>query len=107
MAAITYGFGVRHEVPSEELLPAPAGAEVMRRRPWTWKTLLLFPFCAAAAWLADWFDLGGAFIPGQFLGTALANLAGAVMVGRWQREHTGEVLIRYEGVDEPELYVDL
>ena len=56
--------------------------------------------------MANRWAAGGVMMPGALAGYASANLFGAVLVGRWQREHGGEVLVRYEGVDDdPELYV--
>ena len=103
---LTYLTDVHNEVPEADDLPlAPIDAEIRRTRRLRPRVLGLIPLCIAMAWLANRWDLGGAFVPGQFAGYASANLLGAVLVGRWQREHGGEVLVRYDGVDEPELYL--
>ena len=49
--------------------------------------ILVVPLCAGLAWLADRWDLGAVFVPGQFLGVAAANVVGVVLVGHWERRH--------------------
>jgi hypothetical protein len=55
------------------------------------------------AWVADRFDLGAVFVPGQMAGYAVAYLVGFVLVRRWQRAHATQVLIGW-GSGGPELY---
>jgi len=44
------------------------------------------------AWLADRFDLGGVFIPGQSWGQAAAALVGLVRIRRWERTNGRRVV---------------
>ena len=95
---------VRLEVPEGSRLPAaPSGTTVARDR---WRPLyvvLWIPIFVGLTWLAGRWDLGGFFVPGQFVGYALADLAGAVLVGRWQNRHGGTVMLRWND-EKPELY---
>lgn len=104
-SVLEFVTATRHEIPQATDLPrAPADALVERRR---WPrpfVLLALPVLVGIAWLAEQAAIGAAIIPGQFGGYALANLAGATLVERWQRMNGGEVLVR-RNVDESELYV--
>jgi hypothetical protein len=104
-AVLEFVTATRHQIPRGNELPrAPADALIEHRR-WPRPILLLaLPVLVGIAWLADQAAFGAAMIPGQFAGYVLANLAGAVLVGRWQRRHGGEVLVRRD-LDELELYV--
>jgi hypothetical protein len=103
--ALSFLTEVQGEIPQAEALPpappdaAVEHASVLRRR-----LLLAAPFCVALAWLADRWDLGAVFVPGQFAGAAAANLLGAVFVTRWQDTHGGRVLTRRDAPGETELY---
>ena len=103
--ALSFLTEIRQELPrTDALVAAPSGAKVERR---IWPPailLLLFPICVALAWLADRWDLGGVFVPGQFAGTAVANLVGAVLVARWERTHGAQVLQRRDESGDVELY---
>ena len=66
--------------------------------------LLLVPFVVGFAWLADWWDLGGLFVPGQMAGTAAMQLAGAELVRRWERAHGQQVVLGRDGSGDPELH---
>jgi hypothetical protein len=68
------------------------------------RLLLLLPVLVGLAWLADRWELGAFFIPGQYAGYAVADLVGVVLVGRWENRHGGTVFLHWNG-DEPELYV--
>jgi hypothetical protein len=104
-SVLEFVTATRHEIPQATDLPrAPADALIERRR-WPRPIVLLaLPVVVGIAWLAEQTAIGAAIIPGQFGGYALANLAGATLVSRWQRTHGGEVLVR-RNLDEPELYV--
>ena len=43
---------------------------------------------------ADAWELGAFLIPGQVAGAALADLAGAALVARWERRRGARVLAR-------------
>jgi hypothetical protein len=98
---------VRQCVPEgSALLSAPADA-VFDERDWLRSAraaLWVLPLCVGLAWLADRWDLGGVFVPGQFAGVVAAKLAGVILVSRWEREHGDCVLRRLDGCDEAELY---
>jgi hypothetical protein len=102
--AMNYFTAVRHQVPQEARLPAaPSGATIDRDRWRPLRIVLWAPVFVGLAWLVDRWDLGAVFIPGQYLGHALADFAGAVLVGRWQNLHGGTVVMRWNH-DEPDLY---
>jgi hypothetical protein len=102
--AVQFFATVRHHVPTAPRLPAPPAGAVLERDPGRPLRLgLWLPVFVGLAWLVDRWELGAVFVPGQFAGYALADLAGAVLVGRWQRRHGGTVLARWNG-DEPDLY---
>jgi len=102
--AVKFFTDVRARVPAGARLPqAPADAVVDPKRREPWRMLLVLPLLVGLAWSADRWDLGAVFVPGQFLGYALADLAGALLVGRWQDRNGGTVLLRWNR-DEPELY---
>ena len=83
----------------------PAGAAVTRRvRPKARLVLLVVPLVVGFAWLADRWDLGAFFVPGQLAGTAAAYLAGAALVRRWERAHGRQVVVGRDGSGDPELY---
>jgi hypothetical protein len=101
-----YLLDVHREVPDAETLRvAPADAEIPRRRLLGPRLLVLLAFALGVAWLAARWHLSGALVPGQMAGAAAAHLLGAILVGRWEREHGSQVLVRREGVVRPELYV--
>jgi hypothetical protein len=96
---------VRHEIPRAASLPAaPADAQVEPAFRFHASVLLVLPLIFGLAWLADRWDLGAMFVPGQLAGMAAVNLLGAALVGRWQRAHRSRVLSRQSGTGEPELY---
>jgi hypothetical protein len=103
--AVNFVTDVRHRVPEgPRLLAAPADVEIDHDRARPLRMLLWLPVFVGLAWLVDRWELGAFFIPGQFAGYALADVAGAVLVARWQNRHGGTVLLRWNA-DEPELYV--
>ena len=102
--AVQFFTAVRQQVPDgTRLRSAPSGTTIDRDHGRPLRIVLLLPVLVALAWLVDRWDLGAAFVPGQYVGYALADLAGAVLVSRWQHRHGGTVLVRWNR-DEPELY---
>jgi hypothetical protein len=102
--AMKFFTDVRERMPKGTRLPvAPPETSVERDRWRPLRVVLFVPMFAGLAWLADRWDLGPAFVPGQYLGYALADFTGAVLVSRWQSHHGGTVLLRWNR-DEPELY---
>ena len=58
------------------------------------------PVLLVLAWAADsWLsgESGAVFLPGQFAGYAAANLLGATIVYRWERQNGDRALIRQSG----------
>jgi hypothetical protein len=99
-----YGLmDISDRIPSTESLTL-APADATTERVWGPRLLLLLPLSVAVAWYADRFDLGAVFVPGQWAGSAVARLAGLVLVRRWQQEHETEVLLHWGESGEPELY---
>ncbi|HEY6886120.1 MAG TPA: hypothetical protein VI300_00035 [Solirubrobacter sp.] len=97
---------VRSEVPRAASLPAaPADAEVEPAFRFHPAVLAVVPLILGLAWLADRWELGAVFVPGQLAGSAVAKLLGAWLVSRWQHAHGHRVLSRQPGTGEPELYV--
>jgi len=90
---LIYLIEVSDEVPDAETLPlAPRDAEIQRQVRPSWRVLVLIPVGLGLAWLADHWDFGGFFVPGQFAGYAAANVAGVFAVAGWERRTGGEVL---------------
>ena len=57
------------------------------------------------AWLADRWDMGALFVPGQFVGYACASTLGALVVARWERRAGRRVLYDSSFEDDrPDLY---
>lgn len=106
---IAYSLGIRELVPRDRLLAAPQHADVdLDDRLDAWprtllRTLWVLPLCAAATWLADRWDLGAVFAPGQFVGIAAAYLVAVRLVRRWEREHRQRAVFR-ENYADAELY---
>lgn len=76
------------DAPADEPLPDGDGSSYDFR----WVALVV-PLLVAAAWVADrWFD-GAVFVPGAFLGSALASLLAAGYVHVWERRDGRELLV--------------
>jgi hypothetical protein len=113
IGVLLWGFvwflGTRELVPCGALLAAPADAVVdLYGTLDTWprtllRTLWVVPLSAGAAWLADHWDLGALFVPGQFFGIAAAYLVSAWLVARWERAHRERAVFREHHAD-AELY---
>ena len=56
------------------------------------------------AWLADRWNLGAFFVPGQILGCATAQLLGAALVARWERTHSSRVMVSARPRESDDLY---
>ena len=79
--AVQFFTAVRQQVPDgTRLRSAPSGTTIDRDHGRPLRIVLLLPVLVALAWLVDRWDLGAAFVPGQYVGYALADLAGAVLV---------------------------
>jgi hypothetical protein len=95
----------RHQVPDADAFgDPPANAAIERRGVLDAWMLVAIPGCAGLAWLADRWEIGAAFVPGQLGGIAAASLAGAVLSRRWEREHDGLVLLSRGESDDTEFF---
>jgi hypothetical protein len=66
----------------------------------TWVTALF-----GLAWLADWWNVGALFVPGQFVGYACASALGGLVVVRWERRAGRRVLYDVStDASRPDLY---
>jgi hypothetical protein len=54
--------------------------------------LVVLAICVGGTWLADRWDLGAAFVPGQLAGSAAAYFLGAALVARWEWVHGKRVI---------------
>jgi hypothetical protein len=104
---VVYFLAIRHLVPRGTLAAAPPEAALDDERD-AWPMLLLtmlvvVPLCIGATWLADTWDLGAVFAPGQFFGSAAAYLVGVVLAARWERAHRKRAWFRDNDGD-AELY---
>jgi hypothetical protein len=103
-----YLVAVREMVPSGDLGP-PTAAFVEtppQPRPSAGGAALIgfaIAACLLLAWLADAWDLGAAFVPGQFAGYAAASAVGGLATRRWERARGKRILVDLVG-DEPVLY---
>ena len=105
--ALQYLTDVRDKLPhANTLVPAPHDADVSAPgRRWLHPRLVVwFALCVALAWFASRWQMDGFFVPGQLVGYAAASLVGTIRVARWEREHGPQVLVRLQGVRDPELY---
>jgi hypothetical protein len=94
--AVKYGTETRHAVPHGSLLEAPPGIEPRPAAVTASGALILvmaLALCVPLAWLADRWDLGAVFIPGQMAGYAAADLLSAALIGRWERTNGRRVLV--------------
>ncbi len=88
-----FSLEVRHEIPRGPLPPPPAAAEMgADRNGFVSRMALAIVFCAGLAWLADRFDIGAVFAPGQFAGYTCAYAIGGLLVARWERSTGQRVL---------------
>jgi hypothetical protein len=88
-----YLWDTRRWVPHGEIMDAPAGVEPAWTRVELRSILLVPALCVPLAWLADYWDLGAVFVPGQLYGYAAAWLFAYVAMRRWERAHGRRVLI--------------
>jgi hypothetical protein len=103
-----YYLEVARQIPTRELPPVPplaterqSGSHVSLHRAGTLAFAVIA--CFFVAWLADQWDLGAAFVPGQFAGYAAARALGALRVRRWEHSHRVRVLADLDD-DKPDLY---
>jgi hypothetical protein len=106
--AVYFAVEARHYVPRGRLPNAPSrptddasSTRVSRRAAWL---LLSVPLAAGAAWLVDGLGLGPACLPGQWLGTAVAQGAAALLIVRWERNHNRLVVCFQSAGEDPVLY---
>jgi hypothetical protein len=81
----------------------PVGASATSFRVKPGSAVLAFALCLPLAWLADRWDAGAVFIPGQFCGYAAAELVALVQIRRWEKAHGRRVLIDPDA-DDPRPY---
>jgi hypothetical protein len=106
--AVKYYVDVERQIPARDLPPVPPFAtERQSGSPVSWRRAAWIAFAVVAcfflAWLADQWDLGAFFVPGQFAGYAAARALGVVQVRRWERSHGVRVLADLDS-DKPALY---
>jgi hypothetical protein len=91
-------LGIRHLVPRGTLLVAPADAIFHEERGdgprLLARALWIVPLCAAGLWLADKWEWGLVFFPGQFFGVAAAYGLALILAVRWERVHGVRALFR-------------
>jgi len=94
--AVKFFPEVLWQVPRGSLPEPPEGASVTAARSGlasrAGRTVLAIAICIALAWLADRWDLGAFFAPGQFAGYMCAYALGALLNARWERERGQRVL---------------
>jgi hypothetical protein len=108
--SVSFVLETRARVPTGRLPDAPANVVVNGRGGEPFRRLSRALFAVASgiglAWLADRWDLGALFVPGQFVGYACAAALGALLVARWERKAGRRVLFDSSTNDqEPRLYV--
>jgi hypothetical protein len=97
-------------VPRGSLPVPPEGASVAMPRSGlaskAGRTVMAITICIALAWLADRWDVGAFFAPGQFAGYMCAYAFGALLIARWERKRGQRVLFDPDepGDDEYTLY---
>jgi len=92
-APVKYLVDSRHWVPQGDIMDAPTHVEPSWSGVEFRSILLVAALCFPLAWLADHWDLGAVFVPGQLLGYAAAELFAYVRTRRWERAHGRRVLI--------------
>jgi len=84
------------QVPRGALPVPPEGARVAVARGGlasrAGRSAVAIAICAALAWLAERWDIGAFFAPGQFAGYMCAYALGALLIARWERERGQRVL---------------
>jgi hypothetical protein len=92
-----YLWDVKRRLPTGRLPDAPESVVVqslsdsgLLRR--AGHVLMWVAACIGLAWLADRWDMGALFVPGQVVGYACASALGALMVARWEREEGRRVV---------------
>jgi hypothetical protein len=83
----------RHSVPHGSIMEAPADASATSFSLGAGSAVLAVVLSLPLAWLADHWELGAVFVPGQFCGYAAAELAALVQIRRWENKHHRRVLI--------------
>jgi len=74
-----------------------------RVRSWIWLGASI-PLSVGLAWLADAWDLGTVFVPGQWLGAAVAQGVALALVWRWEHRHRRRVVFLEAEDGDPVLY---
>ncbi|HYI80334.1 MAG TPA: hypothetical protein VEW67_05705 [Thermoleophilaceae bacterium] len=108
--AVKFFPEVLPQVPRGPLPAPPEGASLaVARNGLAWRagrSVMAIALCVALAWLADRWDVGAFFAPGQFAGYMCAYALGALLIARWERKRGQRVLFDpdEEGEDEHALY---
>ena len=88
-----YLWQSRDSVPQGNIMEAPSGLEATSPRVELGMVVFALLICVPLAWLADHWEAGAVFVPGQFCGIAAAELVALVQIRRWEAEHGRRVLI--------------
>ena len=106
--AASFFFETRRYVPRGRLPDAPTEQErerprrgAARRAVWL---VISIPLAVGFAWLADAWDLGPVFVPGQWAGYAAAQAIALVLVARWENNHQQLVVLAETHDGDPVLY---
>jgi hypothetical protein len=93
------------DAPESVVVQSPSDSGSLRR---AGHVLMWVAACIGLAWLADRWDMGALFVPGQFVGYACASALGALVVARWERRAGRRVLYDSSSMeDHPDLYASL
>jgi hypothetical protein len=96
----------RRMVPRGPLPQPPPGVRSRRERRWrraVWHTLSI-PLAVGLAWLADAWNEDPLFVPGMWIGFAVAEAAALVLVVRWESRHRQRVVVGETEDSDPMLY---
>jgi hypothetical protein len=107
--AVKFFPEVLRQVPRGSLPKPPEGASIADTRRGlvarAGRSVIAIAICVALAWLAERWDIGAFFAPGQFAGYMCAYALGALLIARWERARGQRVLLDFDdGEDEYTLY---
>lgn len=98
--AVRFATEVRHETPGPSVIAVP----VVRTTPPSSRTcgrvlsiVLGLAGCVVVTAWAVRLDMGGVFLPGQFLGYAAADLVGLAVTLRWERRNGDRAWLEISG----------